>query len=55
MEYQNMRTYGYRVGVHKSPRGYQHPWLAVCEDGTVGCWTRADARRIVRAGTVLAA
>jgi len=24
--------------------GYQHPWLAVKENKTVGCWTRNEAR-----------
>lgn len=36
--------FGWSTGVHKSPAGYEHPWLVVFVDHTEGFWTRAEAR-----------
>ena len=40
------RDFGWSVGVHKAPAGYQHPWLAIGKHGTAGAWTREQARGI---------
>jgi hypothetical protein len=40
--------YGWTLGVHRAPAGYQHPWLAVTTSGTYGAWSRAEAREIRR-------
>lgn len=42
------RKYGWRFGVHSSPPGYHHPWLAVTACGTFGAWTREEARWMCR-------
>jgi len=39
---------GWKPGVHRAPVGYQHPWLAVTEQGTSGHWSRAEAREAYR-------
>lgn len=46
--YPDLRRFGWRVGVHKAPSGYQHPWIVVTADGTFGAWTRAEARQFAR-------
>lgn len=40
------RDFGWDAGVHKAPKGYSRPWLVVTRDGTVGAWTRKEARKI---------
>ena len=44
----SLRDFGWTLGVHKSPAGYQHPWIVVLGSETVGAWTRAEARDIWR-------
>ena len=46
--YPNLRNYGWRLGLHRAPAGYQHPWLVVFADETIGYWNRADAREAAR-------
>lgn len=41
--------YGWTLGVHRAPTGYQHPWLVVYSHGTAGYWSRAEAREAWRA------
>ena len=46
-------SFGWALGVHRAPTGYQHPWLVVTTDGTVGAWSREAARaawRVARDG-----
>lgn len=44
MNYPNMhRDYGWALGVHRGPIGYQHPWIVVLEHVTLGFSTRRDA------------
>ena len=38
------RDYGWRLGVHRGPAGYEHPWLVVCGDFVIGVWSRQEAR-----------
>lgn len=40
--------YNWKIGVYRSPVGYQHPWLAVGPSGTRGAWTRREARELLR-------
>jgi len=47
--------FGWPVGVHRAPAGYEHPWLAVLPTHTVGCWTRQEARNLRKACGTLAA
>lgn len=45
--------FGWTPGVHRAPVGYQHPWLVVTTDGTLGAWSREKARaawRVARSG-----
>jgi hypothetical protein len=42
------RKYGWKLGVHKAPVSYEHPWLVVLADKTIGAWSRAEARKIFR-------
>ena len=44
--YSNLFKYGWSLGVHRAPTGYEHPWLVVFTDETLGCWTRAEAREL---------
>lgn len=37
-------SFDWPLGVHRAPVGYQHPWLVVTRDGTLGAWSRAKAR-----------
>lgn len=47
--YQNLaRDFGWSEGVHKAPVNYEHPWLVVTEDGTIGAWSRDAARKALR-------
>jgi len=48
--YHSLRDFTWTLGVHRSPSGYQHPWMVVLESETVGAWTRAEAREIWRRG-----
>ena len=41
---------GYPLGVQRAPHGYEHPWLVVFEEGTVGAWSRREAREIWKEG-----
>ena len=43
--YQNLAVAGWKEGVHKAPAGYEHPWVVVFQHQTIGCWTRAEARK----------
>jgi hypothetical protein len=36
--------FGWKIGVHMAPAGYEHPWLVVLPTGTSGAWSRAEAR-----------
>lgn len=45
--------YGWKLGVHKSPVGYQHPWLVVFEHDTFGEWSREAAREWYRRGMLI--
>lgn len=40
--------FGWKAGIHKAPAGYQHPWLVVTTRGTMGAWTRENARQLWR-------
>jgi hypothetical protein len=40
---------GWRLGVHRAPVGYQHPWLVVLPGWTGGAWSREEARVAWRA------
>lgn len=43
---------GWKTGVHDCrSRGYQHPWVVIHRESgaAVGCWSRAEARRVLRA------
>lgn len=40
------RQYNWAIGVHRSPAGYEHPWIVVMRTAAVGCWSRAEARAI---------
>lgn len=44
----DLRRFGWTCGVHKAPSGYEHPWLAVTQDGTIGAWTREEARKLCK-------
>ncbi len=35
--------FGWTLGVHRAPVGYQHPWLVVTHGRTVGAWSRRQA------------
>jgi hypothetical protein len=43
------QRFGWALGVRRAPHGYEHPWLVVGPQDTVGCWSRADARRLWQA------
>jgi hypothetical protein len=36
--------FGWKPGIYRSPKGYEHPWLCVTEYGTTGHWSRSEAR-----------
>jgi hypothetical protein len=40
------RDFGWALGIHRAPAGYQHHWLVVTRGATFGAWTRAEARSI---------
>jgi hypothetical protein len=42
------KKFGWSPGVHRAPVGYGNPWLVVTRDGTIGAWSREEARRIYR-------
>lgn len=44
MAYHNLADFGWALGVHRAPVGYEHPWLVVTAGQTVGCWSRQEAR-----------
>ncbi len=49
--YESVLQCGWKTGVHDCRGiGYQHPWLAVCREtwSVVGCWSREEARRVLR-------
>jgi hypothetical protein len=46
--YPDLRRFGWKPGVYRSPVGYQHKWLCVSASGTSGHWTRAEAREAFR-------
>ena len=37
-------SFGWNLGIHKAPAGYEHTWLIVGNDETVGSFSRAEAR-----------
>ena len=37
-----------RPGVHRSPLGYEHPWLAITHGDTTGYFSRREAREAYR-------
>lgn len=39
-----MKQFGWKRGVYKAPAGYEHKWLVVMDDETIGCWSRSEAR-----------
>ena len=41
-------AWNWRIGAHRAPAHYEHPWLAVLDDEVFGAWTREEARQIVR-------
>ena len=43
-------SYDWKVGVCRAPIGYEHPWLVVFTTGTVGAWSRREAKDIWREG-----
>ena len=48
--YQSLRRFGWPLGVHRAPIGYQHPWIVVFPGHTAGVWTREEARNLYRQG-----
>jgi len=38
------RDFGWKIGVYRSPKGYEHPWICVTRLGTTGHWSREEAR-----------
>lgn len=49
MSYSMCIRAGWKAGIHdcRSLR-YQHPWLVIHDGYAVGCWSRAQARRVLR-------
>lgn len=48
--YNSCLSAGWETGIHDCrPYRYQHPWVVVHRESgqTVGCWTRAEARRVL--------
>lgn len=43
--------FGWKLGVHRAPQGYEHPWLVVLENETLGAWSREEARVAYRQGS----
>lgn len=49
--YKNLhKDLGLPLGTQRAPAqgAFEHPWLAVTEDETIGCKSRDEARRIMR-------
>lgn len=46
--YHDLTRFGWSEGVHKAPTGYGHPWLVVTAGGTLGAWSRDEARKLWR-------
>ena len=50
--YHSLRDFGWPLGVHKAPIGYEHPWVVVFPRHTAGAWTRQEARDLYRNGRI---
>ena len=46
--YPNLHDHGWKLGIHRAPTSYEHPWLVVTEERTLGAWTRDQARQLWR-------
>lgn len=43
--YHNLHgKFGWPCTVHRAPANYQHPWIAVGQNYSIGCWSREEAR-----------
>lgn len=50
MQYDSCVRAGWNNGIHDCRAyRYQHPWVVIYKKQAVGCWSRAEARRVLRA------